>query len=72
MIEHITLTRCDRCNDKIACIDGIEDPTKELALSFMFDGTALCYSDLCPRCRKLVTRCLKSLRRTDGAAKADQ
>jgi len=73
MIEHITLTRCDRCADKIAAIEGIEpEPTKELAVRFVYDGDALAYTDLCPRCRKLVKRCWRDLQPTDGKRKAGE
>ena len=30
--EHLTATKCDRCDNTMNVVVGIEDPTKELAL----------------------------------------
>ena len=81
-IEHITLTRCDRCNSTISATEGDELPeitvspysmTAGVTATISPDsGTQVLYSDLCPRCQKLWARRFADLQPTDAKRKGGE
>ena len=74
MIETITLTRCDRCDNIMQAIEPRAecDPDGFVEFSIDFHGAGLRYYDLCPRCDKTLKRLWAQAQPTEGKRKGEE